>query len=542
MSIVGMPGVGKSTLAIHGAHLARDRYPDGQVYLDLHRDGIGSLDSFGAAGEVLGGLGLPADSLPPTQHGRSALLRSICADRRFLVVLDNATSVEQVAPLIPANQDCAVVITSRQSLGEMSAWSVIELAPMDERESRDLLVSTMGQQRVANEPLAVGRILELCGGLPLAIRIAGARFTTRPHHTVAWLADRLASEDTRLDELKVSGATLRASFDLSYRGLSSDRQRALRLLSLLDVPDFGVWLAAAALDCPVRDAEDQIDGLVAARLLGVVATATDGSPRFGFHQLVRLYAKDLSESIDSEVERLSALTRGYEACLLLANQMDQRLRVHDRPTSGGVRSGVADLVAQTLSVDPNVWFRAERDVLVAAVHGAARQQWHDLTWDLSLALQRFFESHNNLSDWVATATRGLAAARLAGHRGAESALLCSLGEAHVVRDELSAAAESFGAALTVAREINDGRAQAHALRGLSVVNRARGRLADATEAARDALALTAQYPDASLAADIWMSLGSIQHLQRATTEAESSYLRALRGFGSTGDQMNEAIV
>jgi DNA-binding SARP family transcriptional activator/tetratricopeptide (TPR) repeat protein len=541
-SITGMPGVGKSTLAVHAAHCVRERYPDGQLYIDLYGDGIGTLDPHDAIGRVLTGLGFAASALPATLEGRSAVLRSVCADRRLLLVLDNASTFEQVAQLLPANSQCGVLVTSRSGLGGMTTWPQIEVEPLDDEASLDLLGRIVGRQRVADEPQAAERMIELCAGLPLAIRIVGARHATRPHQGLAWLAARLEGEQTRLDELAVPGAALRSSFDISYRDLAGHLQRALRLLSLLEVPDFSVWLAAAALGCSLREAEDHLDGLISARLLDLAATGSPDVPRFRFHQLIKLYAKDLADSAESEHSRTSSLARAYEACLGLAEHMDQGLRRHDkRVSSGRGRYLSTELLREFGAADPNLWLAAERGTLVAVVHASAARGWHDLAWDLSLTLQRFLESHGLYRDWMSTATAGLAAARRGSDRRAVPALLCSIGEAHIVQDEIASAAEMFSHALRIARELRDGRAQAEALRGLAVVHRLKGQMSESAAVAREALGLLRQHPDAYLEADLWMSLASVQRMD-GTTEAESSYRRALDGFVAIGDRMNQAIL
>ena len=543
VSVTGMPGTGKSALAVHVGHLLHAQYPDGQIYLDLAGDDVGTIDTHGALGRVLQALGFTQAALPVGVDERTAALRSLSADRRLLLVLDNAHGADHVEPLLPANPRCGVLITSRAQLGGLLAWPEVELAPLDVADGLEMLSRILGRQRVGAEPDAGLRVVELCAGLPLAIRIAGTRLAARPHQSLAWLATRLGGERTRLDELSVGGTALRTSFDVCYHGLDPQRQRALRLLALLEVPDFGGWLASATLDRTPREAEDLVDGLIEARLLGVAPAAAADLPRFRMHQLIRLYAREAALSVDGSAERDAALGRAYSACLALAERLDQGLRAHVKLVSSGrPRPPVPALSEVDDPAGVAAWFAAEHGTLVAAVHGCAALGWADLTWDLSLTLQRFLESHHHFRDWHEVATAGLSAARAGGDRRAESALLCSLGEAHAVQDEYAAADAAFREALTVAEECGDQRVRARALLGLSIVAEARGELEAAAAIAGTALDIVDERLDSGTAAEARMALGSIRYKQGDLAGAEAQYAPALAGFTATGDRMNQAIL
>ena len=542
-SISGMPGTGKSALAIHAAHRLREYYPDGQIYLDLAGDDIGTVEADDALGQMLVGLGFTQATLPPTSGERSAVLRSLCAERRLLLVLDNARTGDHVLPLFPANPRCGVLVTSRMHLGGLSAWPHVEVPQLDAEDALELLARIIGRPRVNTEPDAAARVAELCAGLPLAIRIAGTRLAARSHHGLGWLVTRLETEQTRLDELSTTGAALRSSFDISYRGLDETLQHALCQLGLLDVPDFGAWLAAATLDCSLREAEECIDGLVEARLLGLAAAGAVDVTRFRFHQLIRLYAREMAVHVESPESRSAVLARGYGACLTLAERLDQRLRRHTKLVSSGrPRSPINELVEPSDSVDPTISLVAERGTLVAAVHACAGLGWSDLAWDLGLTLQRFLESQHHFHDWLEVATAGLGAARASGDRHAEAAVLCSLGELHAVQDHYVAATEAFQHALTVARGGGHDRVEARALLGLSVTHTAGGKLDDSVRLAREALRLVDDRLDPGTAAETWMSLGTAQYQQRELSAAEVSFRHALDGFVATGDRLNQAIL
>lgn len=223
--------------------------------------------------------------------------------------------------------------------------------------------------------------------------------------------------------------------------------------------------------------------------------------------------------------------------------MDQELRPYTRlavsESPGPIRADIADRMA---SADPLTWFSAERGTLVAAVNACAASGHDDLAWDLSLTMRRFLEMHHHHRDWTGTAATGLAAARRSANPLAEVAMLCDTGEAHLVQDELGAAEAAFTEALEIARSAGDGRAEVHALRGIAIIRRYQGRLDDSMEIARHALGLLARFPDTGIEADVWLSMGSAQHLAGDLTSAEASYRRALDGFTAADDRMNLAIM
>lgn len=543
-SITGMPGTGKSALAVHVAHQLRDDFADGQIYLDLAGDDLGPVDPQDALGQMLTGLGVTPEAVPASTAERTAFLRSLCADRRLLLVLDNASSSEHIESLIPAGASCGLLVTSRSCLTGLRSWPHVELLPLDAAEGLELLGRIVGADRVRAESRAASRVVDLCAGLPLAIRIAGTRLASRDHQSLGWLADRLDDEPTRLDELAITGVALRSSFDLAYHSLDAARRRGFRLLSVLDFPDFGVWVAAAALACSRREAEDVIDGLAQARLLTVTAGRALDVPRFRFHQLIRLYARAVAASADPPGVIDEAVRRAYDACLAAAAAMDQRLRRHTPLVTSG-RAGPGPEQAADLT-EPAAWFVTEHAALTGAVHAAAARGWHDLTWDLALTLQRFLESHHHFRDWGDVAAAGLRAARADSSRLAEAAALCSLGELHLVQDEVDDAAAAFSAvlALVAAGEPGSGelRALARARLGLCSVHAAQGQLDESVASARATIEIVDADLDPGIAAEAWMGLGASLHQQGELEEADASFQRALAGFIATGDRMNQAIL
>jgi DNA-binding SARP family transcriptional activator len=537
--IAGEPGIGKSALAVHAAHRLRHRYPDGQIYLDLKGGEIGALDPFDALGQVLSSLGVRQSVVPPMLQSRSAMLRTLLADRRILLVLDNVSATVQVHPLLPNSAGCGVLVTARGPLTGLATTRPVELRCFDRAESVELLARIVGADRVAAEPRPAAEVAGLLGGLPLAVRIAGARLAAHPHRRLSWLARRLADERHRLDELVAGDLALRRSLELSYRTLHPAQQRALRLLSLLEVPDFAPWLAAAALDGPVEEVEDLLEGLVEARLLAIAPGGDPDVVRFRFHQLVRVYGRELARAHEPAGTAEAALVRAYGACLTAAERMDRELRRTDKLARGNApRTPVGRLDP----ADPLRWFEAERGALTAAVRHAAAAGQVELAWELAATLERFLEVHNHIGDWLAVTETGLSAARQAGDPSGEACLLRSLGEAYAVEDRMGEAVACFAQSRELFASAGNDRGAAHALGGVSYAQRVMGQYADSIAAAEAALEIFADRPDPAGEAAVWQSLGAAHHDLRQLDRAEGCWTEALRRYAEIGDLMNQTVV
>jgi DNA-binding SARP family transcriptional activator len=324
MVISGPGGVGKTTLAVHIAHRLRRDFPDGQLYVHLR----GGTAQPAPVGEMLGrfllALSVPASTMPSTVEERSEQFRTTVAGRRILVVLDDAASAAQIRPLLPGEAPCAVIITCRARLGDLAGATSIDLDMLEPAHAVALLGRIAGPTRVGAAPDAAERIVELCGRLPLAIRIAGARLASRPDRSVAWLANRLGHERNRLTELRTGGLEVRGSLATSYLSLSEPERTAFRALACLD-GDFPGWVAGPLLDVRPVEVEAAVDGLVRARLLDIAGVDALGQPRYRFHDLVRLYGRELAESTDPIERRTAAVTRLAGAWLELAHTAGTRL-------------------------------------------------------------------------------------------------------------------------------------------------------------------------------------------------------------------------
>ncbi|HEX2297717.1 MAG TPA: BTAD domain-containing putative transcriptional regulator, partial [Pseudonocardiaceae bacterium] len=273
-AISGQAGVGKTALAVHAAHQLREHYPHGQLYVDLRGTQPQPMDTGEVLARFLRALGVSGTAIPENATERGALYRSLLADRRMLVLLDNAAGEAQVRPLLPAAAGCAVLVTSRTRPAALSGALFVDLDLLDPDQALDLLTRAIGPQRVAAELGAAREIVRLCGYLPLAVRVAAARLAARPHWRLARLATALTDENHRLDELRLGDLEVRASLALSYEGLAPAGRRVFRRLGLLGGGDVPAWVSGALLGDAESEgtrtgAEDLMDALVDVRLLEV---------------------------------------------------------------------------------------------------------------------------------------------------------------------------------------------------------------------------------------------------------------------------------
>ncbi|QFY13412.1 hypothetical protein GBF35_48745 [Nonomuraea phyllanthi] len=313
--ISGVAGVGKTALALRWAHQAAERFPDGQLFANLHGHDPDQESARPAAvlERFLRALGIQAAAVPAGLEERTALFRSALDGRRVLVVLDNAESAAQVRPLLPATPGCCVIVTARRRLEGLMVDHGALPVPVEmltEQESADLLTRVLGAERAAAEREAVAELAALCDGSPLALRVAAAKLAMRPRWPIAEMAAQLADERSRLDQLSRGGLEVRAGIELSYRELPARAALAFRRLGLVDAPGgFAPWLVAALLETTVHDGERLLEQLVDAQLLQPLGRDGAGRPRYRFHELIRLFARERAEAIEPPDARLAVLSR-----------------------------------------------------------------------------------------------------------------------------------------------------------------------------------------------------------------------------------------
>nr|BFD89075.1 BTAD domain-containing putative transcriptional regulator [Kitasatospora sp. Xyl93] len=430
--IAGMGGIGKTALAVHAAHRAAADYPDGRLYADLRGADETPADPAGVLAAFLRALGADPREIPASLEERSALYRTLLAGRRTLVLLDNAAGEQQIGPLLPGTPGDAagtgdavgagdrpgprpaVLVTSRAALTALPGSRLVDLHELDAPHARTLLRRILGDHRVAAEPVAAAQIVELCGGMPLAVRIAGARLAARPRWTLARLAHLLRDERRRLDELSAGNLAVRAGFAVGYARLSEPTRRTFRLLGLLDAPDFAPWAAAALAGIPPEQAERQLEELIDAQLLQ--ETGTEPHLRYRFHDLVRLYAREHAEAADEPAVRAAALERAFGAWLWLAEQAaDQVPGPCFAPIHGPApRHPMPSGLAAALLDDPMAWFDAEQPALNASARQAAALRMVPTAWDLAACQEKYCDVRGLYDEWRTTHLAVLQACRAAG--------------------------------------------------------------------------------------------------------------------------------
>ncbi|MGH3341983.1 MAG: BTAD domain-containing putative transcriptional regulator [Carbonactinosporaceae bacterium] len=541
-AVAGKAGVGKTTLAVHVAHQLQAQFPDGQLYVNLRGAQQLPVAPAVALGQFLRALGVDGAVLPHDLEERAAMYRSRLADRRALVLLDDAASAAQVRPLLPGTPRCAVLVTSRARLTGLAGAGLVNLDILDPCQAVSLLARITGSQRVSTEPNAAEEIVRLCGYLPLAVRIAGARLAARPHWRLAHLAGLLADERRRLDELQLGDLAVRASLTLGYAALESTAQRTLRLLCLLDAPDVASWAAAALLDAPVAAAELAIEQLLDAQLLESAGQDVTGQQRYRFHDLVRVYARERAYDEEPEADRLAALEQALGTWLALAEQANRSLQFKAfQPTRANTpRPYVSLPMSATLLADPLTWFDAEQAALVAAVEQAARGGMADLAWELANVQHPFLRVRGRTDDWQHTHTIALDAARDSGARLGEAVVLSNLGVLHIVQDRHGDALSCFEQALVRFREVSEPRGEANAQLGLGDVFRWLTRYEEALRSYESAAHTFRLLRDRPREAGALLAIGAA-HLEHGSyDDAESQLGCALALFRDVSYRHGEA--
>jgi DNA-binding SARP family transcriptional activator len=460
--VVGSGGLGKTTLAVHAAHLLAAEFPDGQLYANLH-GATNPVDPAEVLARFLRDLGADAAGIPLDEEERAAQFRTRLAGRRVLIVLDDARNAEQVRPLLPGSASCAVLITARGWLPELAGRAVLDLDVLSDDEAGALFTRIVGAQRAAAEPTATGEVLAACVGLPLAIRIAGARLATRGSWTVRTLASRLSDERRRLDELRAGNLAVRASFEVSFASLPGPSApgevgsaQAFRLLGLWTGSSFSLAAAAALLGEPEDAAADALDVLVDAHLM-----ESPAPDRYRFHDLLRVYAADRARTQETEPDRAAAIDRVLTWYLHTTEAAATIISAHHaRVPLGPLPGGVHPLSFPALD-EALAWCEAERPGLTAATRLAASSGLHEIAWKLPAAAMSFYYRRSHWGDWVATHQTGLESARVIGDRQAEAWMLNNLGMAYGDQRRQECVGY-FEQALAIYREMGDPRGETRA--------------------------------------------------------------------------------
>ncbi|MFF0153449.1 ATP-binding protein [Micromonospora sp. NPDC005203] len=541
--ISGTAGVGKTALALRWAHAVRQRFPDGQLYANLRGYDPGQpsgpeqvLDRF------LRALGVPASAVPPDLEDRAALYRSRLADRRVLVLLDNAASVRQVRPLLPGTNSCLVIVTSRSMLSGLvsrDGGRRLTLRVLSEGDAVALLRDVIAPYRAGDDPHELAELARLCARLPLALRIAAERAASRPFMPLAELIRDLRDESALWDALSADEGddadAVRSVFAWSYRALNTSAARLFRLLGLQPGPDLSAPAAAALADLPEGQIRQPLDALVHAHLLEQNAPG-----RYQLHDLLRAYAADQARHLESEESRREAVSRVLRWYLHTADAALGRTLPFYRTMPLDPPSDVTPLSFATAE-DADGWFTVEQDNLVAATRAAADAGLPRVAWHLAVLLRSVFMHRNAFDAWFATARTGLAAARSLGDKRAEAEALESLGKAHFQARQLVEAAEHHQAALTVRRDIRDEHGIAVSINALGLLALRHRRLDDALARFGESLDIFTRRDDQRWRALLLSNLAETRYELGDLAEAVPLLEQALavqRGIDDRGQEGN----
>lgn len=540
ISVVGgMAGVGKTALALHFAHQVAGRFPDGQLYVNLR--GFDAAGRPVLAAEAIGGflaaLGVHCGYLPAELDARAVLYRSLLAGRRMLIVLDNACDAGQVRPLLPGSGGCLVIVTSRTQLTGLAAAEGAQLLTLDvlgDDEAVGLLAARAGPERVAREPAAAAEIASLCGELPLALAIAGARAAARPAHPLAALATQLRDADGRLDALDAgeAAASTRAVLSWSCRHLTCDAARMLRLLGIHPGPDISAAAAASLAGARLPQARSALRELTAASLL-----AEYSPDRYTLHDLLRCYAAEVACPADGDGDRRAAIGRILDHYLHTANGL----------LGGSWRQ--MELAAPQRGVTPEVvarsddlaWFEAEHKILLRLTGEAAAGGFGPSAWQLPWIMTDFLDRRGYWQDWAAAQRTALAAATRLRDRAGQARARHSLGQACIQLCDYAGGREHLRRALALYAQLGDREGQAHVHTCCCLASARQHRYFEALASARQARDLLGPHGRADLRATALNNLGYCHALTGDYQQALVSCAQARDLYQELGARFGEAL-
>ncbi len=526
-AIGGTAGVGKTALAVQWAHQAVGRFPDGQLYVNLHGY---DPDRPILVGDALAGflraLGLPGQDIPSEEDERAARYRSLLAGKKVLIVLDNAGSAEQVRPLLPGSPSCAVVVTSRDSLAGLVARDSatrLELDLLLLPEAVGLLRALIGQ-RAEDDPGATETLAGQCCRLPLALRVAAELAASRPAVPLAELAGELADQQRRLDLLDAGGdprTAVRAVFSWSYRHLDANAARTFRLAGLHPGLDFDTYAVGALASTGLDQAGRELDVLARAHLI-----QSTGPGRYGMHDLLRAYARELAAQ-DGQERQDAALTQLVDHYLCTASLAMDTLYPAERDRRPAVPAPAGPVPPVGGPAAALAWLDAERATLVAVAAHAAGHGWPGHVTRLAATLFRYLDHGGHYPEAITIHNQARAAAQRAGDRAAAATALNHLAGVHRSQGRYREAADELRQALALFRQTSDRTGQARALNNLGTIHHHLGHYREAMGLHRQALAIYRETGDPTGKANTLNGLGMSEERLGRYDLAARHYRRAL---------------
>jgi DNA-binding SARP family transcriptional activator/tetratricopeptide (TPR) repeat protein len=544
--ISGTAGVGKTTLAIRMARNVAERFPDGELYVNLRGfdPSRRPLPPSTAIRGFLRALAVPSQEIPPQLDQQAAMFRSVLAGKRMLVLLDNAHDEEQVRPLLPGSPGCMVIVTSRSQLTGLAAADgahQLALEPFTGFEGRELLACRLSRRRIMAEPEAAAELVTLCARLPLALSVVAARAAALPTASLAALAGELREALARLDALDTGEAasSIRAAFARSYQDLSQGAARMFRLFGLHPGPDISVPAAASMSGIPAERARAALTELTHLHL------ATEPRPgRFTCHDLLRAYAAEQAAAVDTEPEPQLALHRMLDHYLHTSRLGGVLLHpARDEVTPAPPLTGV---VPEPLAGhrEALAWYDIEQPVLLASAELASAAGFDIHAWQLPWALTPFLYRRGHWHEWVSLQAGALAAAKRLDDRNAQARALLDLGYAHVVCAGHGKANRPLRQALRLFQQLGDQVGQARTYNALAMMLEGQHRYAEGLSYANRSLDLykTAGNRAAqanALATVAWFHalLGDHQHALRRGRETIEAHRELGNRHGEAGTCM-----
>jgi DNA-binding SARP family transcriptional activator/Flp pilus assembly protein TadD len=540
-AIAGMAGVGKTALALQWAHQVTDRFPDGQLHVNLRGYDPGQpMSAADALAGFLRSLGVAEQDIPAGTGERAARYRSLLAGRRMLIMIDNARDVEQVRPLLPGSRSCAAIVTSRDALAGLVAGDGarrLDLGLLPPAEAVGLLRALIGE-RVEAEPEAAMTLAGYCAGLPLALRVAAERAAAAPGTSLTDLTSELADQQERLDLLDATGDRLtavRVVFSWSVRQLDDETARAFRLLGLHPGADFDAHAAAALTGAPLRQARWLLHRLARAHLIQPAGTG-----RYGMHDLLRAYAADQAAGHDSEQERGMALTRLFDHYLATAAVAARALFPAD-PDQPALPQPAGPVPPVSSPAAALAWLDAQRSTLVAVAAHATDHGWPGHSIGLAATIFRYLDV-GHFTDAAAMHSHARRAAAQVGDRTAEAAALTMLGATDAAQGRLRQATRHLEQALALCREDGDRIGEARALGTLGLADYCQGRYQQSASCHRQALAIYLEAGDHAGEARELHGLGVVDLRQGRYEQAAGHLRRSLALFRDAGMRSGEAHV